>query len=781
MAMELRYAGEFLSRAGIAWRCEILQESDAPYAETGGLEFPADEPLVIEWPEKGKEESLCGSTATLTVISPGDRTYADLYTVKPGTIRLDVYREGVIYWSGCLDPEFYEEPYDSAGGYDVTLTFSDFGMLDRIRCDLEGVPTLEEYLLAALTASRINYKMIRRHISTLFVDNAPLFAGTTPLALSGIKVRADNFTDEDGNRSSWSEVLSGLFQPLALRMIQKAGEICIYDLNSIVESEASETEWDGTGSTMGTDKVYNRIVVTFSPYGRAELSAGEMKYTDTHGPEWTNLGIYKEDVQYNGADPEDPNEAPECYSFYPDYGADQDPENIDFTVFISDNAESDVVRSALSKWFRIEPVLGGAESEGVMWGFVAGHGSVTESGTRLIGEEISGALHYDVMTTRRIWLPPFSATGQRKRWLRLRLEMLCDCRYNPFSDASEENEKEGQDALEMSANLVIVPVSLNLYDSETGGTVTKHWTNRDITVNGRDADYYRNLTGEWENGAAEFGDAWLMYCDASSYDTLTGKSGIGGWKCNRQNFGIPPIGKWEAEHGRSWRLNESFGRMADGQFIEYPESGGWLEIKIVSGVHLYTMNPELLNILGTSSDYSDPFRTNISQTICYKLGLYDRLRWLLYKLPELSIVKGWTGNEDDGDEDVEFSGVLNPDARDDLSIDTICGSLAAPSPAARGVYIRCSDDSQIENLQRADVTDRPEQLLIGTLYSQYAERMTTLSGAVRTGTGSLKIWKDAAQDDSVKFIILQERQDCISDCSEVKFCELRPDEYEGKV
>ena len=121
MAMQLRYAGEFYAVEGTVWRCEILQEADSAFESVGKL-VPSvtGAPLVIEWPEHELEEPVCGSIATLVLNSPGDRTYEDLYTVQPGRIRLDVYREGVLYWSGTLDPETYEEPYEDGCNYDVT-------------------------------------------------------------------------------------------------------------------------------------------------------------------------------------------------------------------------------------------------------------------------------------------------------------------------------------------------------------------------------------------------------------------------------------------------------------------------------------------------------------------------------------------------------------------------------------------------------------------------------------------------------------------------------------
>ena len=67
MAKYLRYAGEFLSQAGITWRVEILQEADQPFASVGALTFEADEPLLIEWKKTDKEEVLCGSTSTIRV------------------------------------------------------------------------------------------------------------------------------------------------------------------------------------------------------------------------------------------------------------------------------------------------------------------------------------------------------------------------------------------------------------------------------------------------------------------------------------------------------------------------------------------------------------------------------------------------------------------------------------------------------------------------------------------------------------------------------------------
>ena len=153
MAQYLRYSGKYLSRKNVVWEVGISQEADGAYPAVGVLNFPADEPLLIEWKHTDKHEVICGSTATLTVTSPGDRTYEDLYTIAPGSIRLDVLRNGLLYWSGTLDPEFYEEPYAYGKEYEVALTFSDFGILDRLKYNLSGMQTLEGILLHASNAA----------------------------------------------------------------------------------------------------------------------------------------------------------------------------------------------------------------------------------------------------------------------------------------------------------------------------------------------------------------------------------------------------------------------------------------------------------------------------------------------------------------------------------------------------------------------------------------------------------------------------------------------------
>lgn len=177
--MYKRYEGEFVSTYGTVWKAEIFQEAETAFSTVGELSFPYDEPLLIEWEKRAKEEVIQGSSATLKLISPGDRTYVDLYQVKPCAVRLDVYRDGALYWRGTLDTELYEEPYESASGYTVSLTFSDFGVLARKKLYGHEVQSLRAILERALEAAGLaGMEIYDGYISSRVVPAARLVPET---------------------------------------------------------------------------------------------------------------------------------------------------------------------------------------------------------------------------------------------------------------------------------------------------------------------------------------------------------------------------------------------------------------------------------------------------------------------------------------------------------------------------------------------------------------------------------------------------------------------------
>ncbi|MBQ6577223.1 MAG: hypothetical protein IJL91_05695 [Bacteroidales bacterium] len=762
MAMQLRYAGEFLSVRNDAWRCEILQESESAFI-VGDLVFPADEPLVIEWEGTELEEPLCGSSATLKIESPGDRTYMDLYSVRAGNIKLNVFRNGSLFWSGTLDTEFYEEPYDRGSRYDVTLTFSDFGILDRKPFDLSGENSLAEIVSSALSRSGISYRSIRTCISSE-VDG-----GT--LTLSSLLVRSQNFFDETDEPMTYREVLEGILQPLALRMIQKDGTIFIYDLNGLYGNPSSSAiVWDGTGSVLGTGRVYNNVKVTFSPYAKAELLDGETEYTGTCDRKWAQWGEGNTyDVKYDGGDVPSGMTTPDCYSFFAGYYNDDESDFSafpyqkgyhSFTVFLSDEGKGVEELGPYAKYARILAVNGGEDHECIMRGFVSGglrtvskssaqlsvHSQLNSEYPRHIGENMTLTDGSVVFRSKKVLIP--WAGEEAKAYLRMEVPMLVDPRYNPFEESGEENEKGNYEDFEKVSE-ASVKCSIVLYDAN--GTALYHYENEA----GTEQLFSSGKVGSWIDGDDDTGLAWLSYYDP---DKMGDGQAVLGWKNNRHHHNYYSSGNKYEKY-----IHTLFRDMPDGLYMPYPPTGGYLQLTVYDGISLHTV-------------FS---KTEITKSIVLPIPLFYYSRWAAFKAPELSIVSSDGSMKELTSDDAEYTGILNADARESLAIDTICGTLDEACVSSRGLYLLPSGEA-LKTMSRAGRTHHPEQLLIGTLYSQYADRKTTLSGETESDYASPHLFTDDAQPGDRLFITQAEVMYAREGTSRSTILEIRPDEYDDE-
>ena len=763
MAMQLRYSGEFLSVRGDSWKCDILQESDTAFT-TGDLIFPADEPLVIEWDETPVEEPVCGSRATLKIESPGDRTYADLYSVAPGQIKLNIYRNGSLFWSGTLDTEFYEEPYDRGSRYDVTLTFSDFGILDRKPYDLTGEKQIGEIISAALAKSGISYRYLRTCISSEV-------NGET-MSLSSLSVRSGNFYDETDEPMTYREVLEGLLLPLALRVIQKDGTVFIYDINGLhSDSSASRIAWDGTGSVMGTGKVYNNVKVTFSPYAKAELLKGEIEYTDTCDRKWTQWGEDESyEVIYDGGAVPSGMTAPVCYSFFAGYYNDNKSDfdsfpyqtgYHSFTVFLSDVGKGVEELGPYSKYAKILAVNGGEDHECIMRGFVSGglrrvtkssayidvHSQLNSDYPDHIGESMLTTDGSVVYRSRKAFIP--GAGSDAKAYLRMVVPMLVDPRYNPFEDPSDENESGNYSDFE-AVSEASVKCAIVLYDEN--GNALYHYENE----TGTRQLFSSGMLGSWVAGDDATGQAWLSYYDP---DKMGEGQGVLGWKNNRHHHHYYSSGKKYEKY-----IHALFRDMPDGLYMPYPPVGGYLQLTVYDGISLHTV-------------FS---RTEINKSMVLPFPLFYYSRWAAFKAPELSVVTSDSVMEEFTADDAEYTGMLNVDAKESLDLDTVCGTLDTDCPSAMGLYLLPSGDP-LKTMTRAGRTHHPEQLLIGTLYSQYADRRTTLSGEVESEYSVTLLHTDDAQESGKVFLTTGEAMYAREGVSRSTFLEIRPDEYDDII
>ena len=746
-----RYKGEFASRAGVLWTVKIMQEADKAFTSIGELEFPAEEPLVIEWGDTGKEDSIASSAATLTLISPGDRTYENLYTIAVGQIRLDVYRNGQLYWSGTLDPEFYEEPYATAGGYEVTITFSDFGILDRLKYNLTGIHTGQTILEHMLAQSRILHEEVKNLSGTCIRWTDENHVMQYLYGLEAVKLRSDNFYDEDGEACTMREVLEGMLQPLALRIQQKNGRIWVYDLHTAFNNlPQTAVQWMGSDQVMGVDRVLNNVKVTLNTYADSELM------TDT----LTCPGEYDEN-RTEIAHPTVVTTANNCFSFYPDYSKERvdgnlDYANLDFTIFLfapwwetAQETELDMLNSE-AYYFHQLPLLGNAsETDGVLaFMQTGGHGSLTQGWSSPIGITPAQPTDEVLMRSQRIYLPALDEADATAYNLRLTLDMMVDARYNPYNQADDNNEKGNYNRQEEWLNYVMVPVAVTLYDEQ--GNALIHYDNTAIAHSNDKTPHYslKYLKGEWKSGAATFGKCWLEWYNP---EDRTKKSAVAGWGKNRHNIGLT-----------TQDMYDSFKKLPEGEYIPYPTKGGYLEICVYKGFYGW--------------NYGNKFDTPLASTD----AVYKNVRWHTYKAPKVEVVRTDFMKNTVQTDDVEYNSYINTAAKEELKIDTICGTMAKPCPTAKALMINARTNMVLSAMRRAERTAQVERLLMGTLYSQFADRKIRLSGTAAINEGNLTLYTETMQAGK-RFICLADVQDLQADESEISIVELRPDEYDENI
>lgn len=725
MEKQLRYQGEFFSVSGALWRVEIWQDADQPYPAVGELCFPSDEPLVIEWTETEKLEPVQGSGATLQLVSKADRQYKDLYTVDAGSIRMDVYKNDLLYWSGTLDTETYEEPFSYENEYEVKLTFSDFALLERLNFTLRGARSISNLIEAIIAETKINHKGFVKHIST----TCPSVSGEM---LDGVGISCENFYDEDGEPMTMREVLEEILRPFALRLLQRAGKLFIYDLNAIQTSfEPEVLNWQSDDAILGVDRVYKNVTLTFSPYPQKKL------YTTTLTDKMLDEGAERYYVA------KDQHKSPFMDS------------NIGFMIDLkkSEGVSGEIeINNRFARLFKITPVFSGSEALGIamkvikvysLYGPITGETPINTSGSSNV---------WLAKIRRTLSLPEtyplfdFSNMGQivdgksslTNILLRLKVEALIDARYNPFEEADELNNKKGyeelQDIREYNAAFILRII-------DTDGNVKMHYENR---MKDRDAEEdsflkdYPEINGKWVNGDIEYSMSQL--CTLRYYNRGGYTGWTGGWQTNNVGY------------LRSYVPRDSAG---EGDLIPIP-----------AGCQGCTLEIELTSCFGR---VVNPHKTN---SIVQKSQNIPR--WVLFKIPEIELVNQY-GKAIEGN-DIEYKSWLNSSAKEEKKIETIVGTPRTSANFGMGMLMDISSRNTLSTFARANTTTSLEKLLIGTWYSNYSKRMNTLSGTVRLLDG-FGIYTDVNEKGT--YLMVSEVQNMREDESNVKLAEIAPDNFEG--
>lgn len=864
------WRGSFEDREGHLWRCDIVRRAEVGIRPR--TMYMSEKPLVIEWEDCAVEEPLQGSSATLTVESQHDRDFTDLYTLYTGAVILKVYRDGVLYWQGSLDPCQYEEPFERLNHYDVTLTFTDFGALSRLRYERPTPERSRESLENLLGRSLKKAGIIDNEQEVMeqnrgerfaFVSNTEIYGFIPNLDEAGdmeeeqsdghfedltpenLYYNPANFFDEEEEPLTYRDALKGILQPLGLKMVQRGGKIIIYDLHTLyygslsdhnTQSQKGEIYWSGDHQTLSVAQTYNRINITFSPYAQSEmynpdiaLKAGSRRWNKLY----RNAVVYNYDGYTRGTDD---------YNSFRLWLGKQSAEDV-FGWHIGQVKENSTMKQAA---FYSVQALQGTASDSTGYALFYDHDGRTRiiPGGYMAESKIAGANGGIVPTAFRSTAIPIPGIlddrARAHRKIRLRQPMLVDPRYNPFETASPE-------------------ASGHLANYETAyKTYTNQWTTAYLFV-AFDLILVADDGKVWQfNNIAQA--SAIKYTIQYDYNKPDGNNGVpavgeGSWKCYASEEEYRAWREANPAHYTGWleyygtkitdgiptgfiTNRQTIGRLVhadelpeaaktrpDGLFIPWPPVGGRLYYTLYAGLwgqpaisqddyDAYKFFLSASQTLpggnteekgartGNGNHYIDNFRhctrwrektagnnsTGNNPDRWNGGGVYGNLRWWLLQAPEITVSDTTTGAPKDIElEDIQHLSSLNDYADEELSIDTICGTVPDAEPTARGLLYN-SYKEPVKVIWRAGMYGYMERCLLGTLYSQYSRQRTQLTGEVRADTrlteSEAHPWRvdklafsEAHYPDKV-FLMTVESQDIKAATADITITEFFPDQYE---
>lgn len=736
MYKSLRYWGEFYSKNKTLWRVEIWQKPEEGRRwEVGRMTFPQDTPLEIEWSSVDKIEPMQPSNATLNVVSVIDRQYIDLYVVESGSVLLKVFKnykhslqesadaapEDYLYWSGTLDTELYEEPFSETGDYEVSLTFSDFAILDRLNWgDSAALLSINAIILKCLEATNLCYNKAKQFTTYISTKLPPLPGDSMEprdLDLDKLFIQTANFFDEDKQPMTMQEVLEGVLQPFALRLIQKEGSFILYDLNAVYNeySNPENVTWASTDAKLSVDKVYNNVSVTFSPYVVTDVIAPKIK-VEEEIPE----NMFREEAVYLNYSED---ETTIGFRFY--WGDVGEGVNTDFFCKFKAEHSGNDVTGILSYYRSGKKQMASVANNGYE-GYMPCYPSFDM-------KTISFDTVYssDAFSMSPIYLPKSMVNDPRE--FKVSVDLLMDARYNPFESQESANEPYYYDRVKEDCNFVYIPAKLCLKDKD--GNVIYHFSNAGNVRNG----WSGKLKGKWiegDGGCNTQSTFFLAY-----YNSDRGhSSGVQGWQTNKQAIGIT-----------EGTLPSIYGKLGAGEYVPLPPVAGYLHFSVFPGAV----------VLDEKNSYT---------------ASNSLFRWFCYKDPKIQLVK--INGQSVDKEDIKDIAWINKLAIEKMDIKTIVGtpsSINCPN-TARGVILDEVGSIVPSFIRVGGRRNRLEHLLIGTVFSQYASRHTLLSGTVDI-LPHFSLYSDV--NEPGEYLIISEVQDLMEDESEIKMVQLSEENYEG--
>lgn len=704
MSYNLAYTTSFRSLDDDVW--EILIHIDGFDGNPTVISLEGDEPCVIEWQETGKMDVVQSSTCTLRVSNESDRQMVRLMHGRNALCT--VVRTGRVYWMGHLDDAVYEEPYSFPRAYVTELIFSDFGILNRIPFLLEGRQSLAAIVGGCIGAAipvgyPVSLLTSLRHPKT-----------NEPITLDMLYINADRFATDGDEPTTQREVLEEALRPLGLRIMQKNGQVYIYDIEYLrdhADTMANYPVWHGTDAWLRGSETFGRIDVSFEHDADETLASLDIDREHSvwpDDPDGPFFGlIYSEDFFLVGLG----------HNLMQGFFVDIYP-NVGWPFPALPSG---------ARYFRTRALLADANDTGIAWRLkcttITGYVQSGQTQIPVYADAwlAANATARNLADTRPVvkletgYLP--LVPDADKYQLRVNLDILLSFRPNPIDSPPDEWVEQQDWYTQMGGEkdwrhfrcfMQTVPVKLELIDE--GGNPIWHYTN--AATEDEHEPMAAPLTrarvspkgavaGSWEQGAATWADMVLAYYKDYDPDNDDDPEPLAasGWTGNRLAI---------SDTQRQMIKASVYAKRTDGEYLPLPPVAGRLRLTVGSGVFPYKMHNDLGSVM-----------------LCY-----PNIAWHLFRNPQITLVKARCA-----DDAITTDAATEKDYYD-MTADHLGETLQAGTwqkgiaPSARGLLFDAYGHAW-EQLVKCGVTDTLSRLRLLSLVEQTRYTQPVISGTAR--------------------------------------------------
>ena len=288
---DYKYRGYFTVRDnGVDVKAKVeIFTGTGNISESSVVEVPlSSDPVSITWDTARITDCLHPSQMRVSMIAESDgafRFFKNLDTTVRAVLYIQTNSGWSAWWRGALGSLTWDEPFSRANNNTVSLTFSDFGYLERIQYD--GRDTAESIRVGDL---------LKEQLGRIYGDNRNAIVEYKSVGmqlgnvdLDELRVLAKAFFGTDGSPFSVRDIVENVLSPVGAHIMQYNGKFVVFGLNSDTYDTCDDTmstlRAAGTDARLSMAESYKSIKLTY-----------DQEPSDT----LFNLGLKTEDAGASG-------------------------------------------------------------------------------------------------------------------------------------------------------------------------------------------------------------------------------------------------------------------------------------------------------------------------------------------------------------------------------------------------------------------------------------------------------------------------------------------------